>query len=277
MDTETAVRRHYAHGTLAAAIRAALAAAGKNPDAPGADDLAPLDEFHVGGRAATAELVAQLGLEARMRILDVGCGIGGTARHLAKTFGCRVVGVDLSAEYVAVAAELSLRSGFSGRIAYAQASATALPFAAGAFDGAVMLHVGMNIADKAALFAEIRRVLVPGAPFGLYDLMRASAGALAFPLPWASDAATSLVETPETYRQCLDSAGFHIASMRDRREAALDLLGKLAARTKQQGPSPLGLQVVMGPEARRKVANMTGALGAGIIAPVEIVARVKSD
>ena len=139
-----------------------------------------------------------------------------------------------------------------------------------------MLHVGMNIADKAALFAEIRRVLVPGAPFGLYDLMRGRAGELAFPLPWASDAATSLIETPETYGECLERAGFHIASMRDRREAALDLLRKLAARAKQHGPSPLGLQVVMGPEARRKVANMTAALDAGIIAPVEIVARMKS-
>lgn len=273
MNTETSVRAHYAHGALAAAIRAALAAAGKNPDAPGADELAPLDEFHIGGRPATVELAARLGLAPAMRVIDIGCGLGGTSRHLAKEFGCRVVGIDLSAEYVAVAADLSGRTGFSDRTAYAQASAAALPFAAGAFDGAVMLHVGMNIADKAALFREIRRVLIAGAPFGLYDVMRVGTGELAYPLPWASDAAASLVETTEIYRDLLEKAGFQVVSMRDRREAALQTLHKLAARAKQQAPSPLGLQVVMGPQARRKVGNMTAALEAGVIAPVEIVAR----
>ncbi len=276
MHSEQTVLRHYAHGALAASIRAALLAAGKDPDAPTTDDLAPLDEFHIGGRTATVELAERLGLEAEARVIDLGCGIGGSARYLADKFRCRVVGVDLSAEYVTVAADLSHRVGLGDYIAYVQASATALPFRAGAFGGAIMLHVGMNIADKAALFAEVRRVLAPGAPFGLYDVMRAGAGELTFPLPWASEPVTSVLESAESYAALLRQAGFHMIALRDRGKAALDTLHRLTARAQRQGPSPLGLHVIMGPQAQRKVANMTALLAAGVIAPVEMVARAPS-
>jgi ubiquinone/menaquinone biosynthesis C-methylase UbiE len=70
-------------------------------------------------------------------------------------------------------------------------------FESGAFDAAYMLHVGMNIADKRQLCADVHRVLRPGACFGIYDLMRTGAGELEYPVPWASVPEISAVASPD--------------------------------------------------------------------------------
>src|SRR5450756_2506846 len=98
MEIEQAVARHYAHGSLEAAILNALAAAGKDVNRLTPKDLAPVDEFHVGGRQATIAFAAQFGPRPGMRLLDVGCGLGGAARYFAHEHGCQVTGIDLSGE-----------------------------------------------------------------------------------------------------------------------------------------------------------------------------------
>jgi hypothetical protein len=135
-----------------------------------------------------------------------------------------------------------------------------------------MLHVGMNIADKARLFAGIRRVLKPGARFGIYDVMREGAGDLPFPMPWASGAATSFIEPAAVYTALLADAGFALDGERNRRAFALETFAEMRARGRH-GASPLGQHLVMGPQAAQKVANMISAVEQGLIAPVEIIAR----
>ena len=98
-----------------------------------------------------------------MHLLDIGCGIGGPSRFFATERNCRVTGIDLTEDYVRTAEALAQRVGLADRVSYRQASALALPFEAGPFDGAYMMHVGMNIEDKPALFTEVRRVLKPPA------------------------------------------------------------------------------------------------------------------
>ena len=144
--TEQRVSEHYARPDLERAIEAALVASGKNLDQLTPDDLAPVDEFHTGGRQATIELAAHMAIAPEMHLLDVGCGIGGPSRYFARAHGCRVKGIDLTADYVRTAARLAQRVGLGDRVEYRQASALALPFAPETFDGAYMLHVGMNIA-----------------------------------------------------------------------------------------------------------------------------------
>src|SRR4051794_24464377 len=199
MSLEQSVSQHYGHGDLEAALLAALQRAGKNIDALGYADLALVDEFHIGGRPATRELGAQIDLPAGARVLDIGCGIGGPARCFAAERGWRVEGIDLTAEFVAVAQALSRRGGMADKVSFRQASATDLPFAHASFDGAYMIHVGMNIADKKAVFTEVRRVLKPGGVFAIYDAMRQSDGAFAYPVPWSSEPATNHVATPDAY------------------------------------------------------------------------------
>lgn len=66
------------------------------------DDLAPVDEFHIGGRQATVELADRLDLRPDLRVLDVGCRLGGASRYLARRFGVQVAAVDLTPEFVLV-------------------------------------------------------------------------------------------------------------------------------------------------------------------------------
>jgi ubiquinone/menaquinone biosynthesis C-methylase UbiE len=270
--SEARIAAHYAQGGLEQAILAALAASGKDPDRLTPDDLAPVDEFHVGGREATAALAAALPLAPGMTLLDVGSGIGGASRYFATAHGLRVEGIDLTAEYVGVASGLARRLGLGDLVAYRQGSALALPFDAGRFDGATMLHVGMNIAAKDVAFGEIRRVLKPGGFIAIYDIMRTDEGALRFPMPWAASEATSFVAAAAEYRRLLEAAGFALRHERNRRDFAREVFRRMRANAAGAGPPPLGLHLLMGAETRTRVGNMIAGIEAGLIAPVELVA-----
>lgn len=269
MSLEQSVSQHYSHGNLEAALLDAVQRAGKDPARLTYADLAMVDEFHIGGRPATRALGEQIDLPAGARVLDVGCGIGGPARFFAAERGWQVEGIDLTAEYVEVAKALSQRVGMAETVAFRQASATALPFADARFDGAYMLHVGMNIADKKSVFAEVRRVLKPGGVFGIYDAMRERDGPFAYPVPWSSEPATNHIDTPEAYKSALAAAGFTVARERNRRDFALQSMQQRAA----QAGKPVGLPVVMGAAAARKLANMRAMIEGGVFAPCEIIAR----
>ena len=273
MNLEQTVARHYAHGSLEQAILEALAAAGKDVNSLSPADLAPVDEFHVGGRPATIAFAGQLGVHSGMRLLDVGCGLGGAARYFAHEHGCHVTGIDLSGEYVAVANALAARVGLGDRVSCRQGSALALPFTPGNFDAAYLLHVGMNIENKSGLFAEIRRVLAPSGTLGIYDVMRLGAGELSYPVPWASSPEASFVADAATYRRLLEAAGFEVLKERNRRDFALEIFGQMRARSASGRPAPLGLHIVMGNNAARKVANMMNDIERGLVAPTEMICR----
>lgn len=274
MTIEQELIAHYRHGALEDALLKAVAAAGKDLNALTADDLAPADEFHVGGRPATIDLAGALAPKAGMHLLDIGAGLGGPSRYFAQTFGCRVSGVDLSEEYVAVARSLSRRVGLDGLVDYWQASALDLPFADASFDAAYMQHVGMNIADKPRLFDEVHRVLRPGGSFGIYDIMCTGEAPLKFPLPWASGAETSFIEAPADYRALLGTAGFEIVKERDWAPFALEFYRKIRSKAAAGGgPPALSLHVIIGPTAPQRIGNMVALLEQGTIAPIEMICR----
>ncbi len=273
MNNEQDVSAHYRHGSLEQALLDAVGAMGRGADCLQPADLMGADEFHIGGAQATRHLVAPLALTAAMHVLDLGSGLGGPARTLAATHGCRVTGIDLSDEYVAVATSLTRRMGLADRVAFRCGSATALPFDDAVFDGATLLHVGMNIADKRGLCAGVHRVLRPDGFFAIYDVMRTGPGALEFPVPWAGGAEASFVEPPEIYRAALTEAGFTIVAEQARAAFAREVFAALRARPTASGPPLLGPHIVMGPAAARKIANLTALLERGVIAPVEMIAR----
>lgn len=273
METEAEVAEHYTRGALEQTIIAALKAAGKDVDRLNPEDLAPVDEFHIGARQATAAFAAQLTPQADMHLLDIGSGLGGPSRYFAGTFGCRVSGIDLTPEYVAVAQSLSRRTGFDQHIDYRVASALALPFADGTFDIAYIFHVGMNIADKAKLFSEARRVLKTGGLFGIYDVMRIGDGAATFPLPWATRAETSFLATPDDYKRGLSAAGFTILYERNRRDFAIEFYRRAREQLAKGSPPALGREIIMGENAQAKSGNLLKMMEAGLIAPTEIIAR----
>ena len=270
-DHERAVARHYQVSALTERVLKAAAAAGLDIARLTTDDLGPIDEFHIGGRAATKQLVAKMRLAGSEHVLDIGCGIGGAARYVAASTGCRVTGIDLTPEYIETARELSRRTGLDDRTQFEVGSALRMPFADASFDAALTLHVAMNIKDRAGLYREIARVLKRGAVFCIYDVMKGRNDGLIFPVPWAETAANSHLTTPEDMRALLVDAGFGVEELEDRTELGVAFFRQRLAAGGP--PSPLGLHLLMGETARAKFQNMLLGLEQRAIAPMVMIAR----
>lgn len=269
-EVENAVARHYQVSDLTKRILDGLAATGVDIARLTPGDLAPVDEFHIGGRSATLHVIAKMGLSPADHVLDIGCGIGGAARTVATTIGARVTGIDLTEEFVEAAREFSARMGLGDRVAFHAGSALDMPFADGAFDAALTVHVAMNIKDRAGLYREVARVLKPGALFAIYDVMQGPNGGLQFPVPWAATPATSFLVTPDAMRTLLADAGFSIVEIEDRTESGIAFFRERLAA----GPPPaVGLHLLTGSDTRVKSGNMLAGLEAGAIAPVILIAR----
>jgi SAM-dependent methyltransferase len=251
-DTTAMARQHYSATGLTDRIKAALAAITPEDQPLTVAQLAPLDQFHTRGILATAELAGAAGLEPASRVLDLGCGIGGPARYLAATFGCAVTGVDLSPGFIDAAIYLTARCGLSDRVTFQVGDALHLPFVAGAFDSVFLQHVAMNIEDRAALYAEVRRILAPGGRFATYDLVLRE-GDVVYPAPWARDASTSFLRSEADTRAALEEAGFTAILWRDDTQTALDWFQAAMAGPPPSGPN---LGVVMGPDFPAMAANL---------------------
>lgn len=266
------VARHYRQAGLAERIVASLRAAGKDPDALTPDDLTPVEEFHVRGRQATAELAALAAPQADDRVLDVGCGIGGPARYLARTYGCRVTGIDLTAEFVRTAELLSRQVGLAERVAFQVADALDLPFDPASFELVWTQHVAMNIGERSRLYGEMARVLVPGGRLAVYDIVQGSGEPLHFPLPWASTPAISHLVTADAMRAHLEAAGLRIAVWRDVTEAGRAWAKERSAQAAGGDPGPLGPELNMGPDWRAKIGNLARDLVEGRLGLIQAVA-----
>jgi len=273
MSTEAAVAGHYGRGRLEELILAAVAREGKDPENLSAVDLAAADEFHVGGLEATQELARQMALRVGLRMLDVGSGLGGPARYFAAEHGCAVTGIDLTKEFVRVAQSLTARTKLDHLVEFRVGSALELPFAAGAFDAAYMLHVGMNISDKAGVFREVRRVMKPGGLFAVFDMVRIGDGAIRYPVPWALSEETSFVGTVQEYRDALEGAGFRVEQERGRGAFSIAFTERMIARMAQGGPPALGLHLLMGEKTPVMIGNVLAAMKEGVLEPMELFAR----
>ncbi len=272
MSRDQLISNHYEHGNLIQAIIAALSRAGKSPDSINIADLAAVDEFHIGGRQATDHLLDQMNLGGNHHVVDIGCGLGGAARYVASRFDNIVTGIDLTCEYIETGRVLNQWVKLDQQIRLEQGSALSMAFESSSFNAGYMLHVGMNIEDKFALFTEIYRVLKPGSCFAVYDVMRQNEEELIYPVPWATDSSTSYLATPEQYKQALTDAGFEISGENNRYEFAIDFFAKLHAKSETMGgPPPLGLHTLMGKSTEDKINNMVSNLSANRIAPVEII------
>ncbi len=257
---EAALRAHYGRQGLAEAILEALERAGKDVTALTLEDLAPIEEFHVGGRRQTLALGRLAGLAEGTRVVDVGCGIGGPARAMAHHFGCDVVGVDLSEAFCEAAARLNERTGLGSKVRIRHGSALDLPLENGWADVVWMQHVAMNIRDKEALLREVRRVLRHGGRLALHEVFAGPLPEEHFPVPWAGGPEMSFLISPEEARGLLEAAGFRIESWQDvTEESASRLRGALEKAAGGARPS-LGLALLMGPRFPAMAENVRRSL-----------------
>ena len=215
------VASHYSENLeLADVITQSLRNAGKDLNKLTTTDLAMVDEFHIRGRKATLELAAKMNRNADSRVLDIGSGLGGPARTLAETYGCRVTGIDLTQRCSNCNVDWV---GLGELTSFKQGDATSLPFDSKTFDAAMTIHVAMNIAAKDMMYLEARRVVGPGGAFAVYDVLQGEGGEVLYPVPWARDPSISHLATPDQMKSLLGGAGFKVTrcSRLDRREPEL--------------------------------------------------------
>ncbi|MEN8229786.1 MAG: methyltransferase domain-containing protein [Bacteroidota bacterium] len=222
-------------------------------------DIAGVDEFHVRGAEVSKELVKNLDL-TDLRVLDVGCGIGGPSRMLADEFNCRVTGIDICQEYIRTAQKLSDLVDLKSHTRFIQADALNLPFASGSFDVVWTQHVQMNIEDKTRFYEEIDRVLTDTGIFIYYDIFRLNGEDVNYPVPWANNASVSFLATTSSMNNILHELGFIKSQSTDQTEKATQFLLGLFENLRKNGPPKLGLNVLMGGATKEKLGNILKGL-----------------
>lgn len=250
---EKKVNEHYSHGKLATAIFNALRTTGKYQDLT-EDDLMPADQFHIGGKSATLELAKLAKVNSKMRILDVGGGIGGPARTLATTYGCRVEVLDLSEEYCKVGEELTIKTGLRDLVTFKHGSALDLPYSHASFDLVWTQHSSMNIADKERLYSEIFRVLTVQGKLAIHEIMAGENKPVHFPVPWARHPAISYLMQPDKMRELIISKGFSEICWADETKDDMEVFHKIN-ELPASASSPLSLQILLGIDYKEMMLN----------------------
>jgi ubiquinone/menaquinone biosynthesis C-methylase UbiE len=206
------------------------------------------------------ELAEGMRLNGDSRVLDVGSGLGGTARTLAAEYGCHVTGLDLTQAFCEAATVISDWVNLGDQVAFQEGDATSPPFADDQFDAAITVHVAMNIADKQKLYEEARRVVKPDGIFAAYDILQGEGGEALFPAPWARDPSISHLATPDEMQALLSGAGFRILDVRDSTEESLDWLEARTTHMAQSGSSTITTQILFGEDFTEMVANQLRCL-----------------
>jgi len=228
------------------------------------NDLSGVDEFHVRGAEVSEELASQIKLDYS-RVLDVGCGLGGPSRMLADKYHCHVTGIDLNQEYISTAQGLSDLVGLGEKTNYIRSDALDLPFENGSFDVVWTQHVQMNIHHKLKFYSEIERVLSPQGTFIYYDIFCTEGGQVNFPVPWADEPSSSYLVTPLEMDDMLERLCFKNLQLTDQTGKGKQFLLKLSDTLKANGPSLLGLNVLMGSSTKDKLGNLLKGLLEGQI------------
>lgn len=270
-ESAASIEKHYGVGGVLESILAALRALGKDLDQLTPSDLASVDLFHIRGREATAELAQLAKLSPNLRVVDVGCGLGGSTRYLASVCGCRTTGIDLIREYCDVATALSARMGLEEVVDFRHGSALNMPFDDATFDIAWTEHAQMNIRDKTAFYTEIARVLRPGGRLVFHDIFQGGGGELLYPVPWAEESSISFLVTPEVLRQILAQVGLRELVWEDKTAISLDWFRRTVERMQTTTPSPLGVHLLTGENSRTKFGNIIRNLEEGRIVVLQAV------
>jgi len=261
---------HYSARDIEARILAALRTAGLDPGKRlPPESLGALDHFHTGGLRASRELLEVAQIRAADRVLDIGAGLAGPARLLASALGCRVDCLEMSSDYCAGAALLNRLTGLDERIEVHKGSALDIPFPDDSFDAAWMQNVGMNIADKRRLYAEIHRVLKAGGRFAFQEMTAGERATSYFPLPWATDPSDNFLVSAEEMRSVLGEAGFIAELFEDTSDAHLS---RTAANATPAAPGQLGLAVFVD-NLGQKAGNARRSLEEGQVRLVRGVFR----
>ena len=273
MTNEKAIADHWAQGDVYALIVSALRKMSKSLDALTVEDLAPVDHFHARGLPATVELADRLPIKAGQYVVDIGCGLGGPARYIAKRFRCKVSGLDITGPFVEAANKLTALLRMESQVTIEHGDGQRLPYADASFDGAYTQHVTMNVADRPTFFAEAYRVLKPGAFFALTEHGLGANGNPHYPLPWSADGSGAYLVTPSETRAFLEAAGFKNIVVEDVGIKYVAGYKTVIEKAEKGVLPPLGTHILMGDTALQKTRNAARNIEEGRTHPIQLVCR----
>ena len=271
-DAKT-IADHWATSDVYGLIIAALKKMSKSLDNLVLEDLAPVDHFHARGFSATVELADRLPIQPGQQILDIGCGLGGPARYIARRFQCNVSGIDITAPFVEAARGLTRLLRMEGQVKIEPGDGLHLPYGDMSFDGAYTQHVTMNIADRPGFFAEAHRVLKPGAFFALTEHGLGSVGAPHHPVPWSEDGCGAYLVAPAETQALLRRAGFQDLQVEDTGAKYLAGYKAMIEKADQGALPPLGVHLLMRKNALQKMRNAARNIEEGRTHPIQIICR----
>jgi len=270
-DHSQDIQRHYSHGNLLTRILDALTASDKDIAAMKVDDLYGIDQMHIGGVMATRKLATRASTCSDDKVLDVGCGIGGTSRLLASELGCRVTGIDLTEEYCRVAADLTDRTGLASLVRFQAANALDTPFENAHFTQIWCQHINMNIADKEGLLREMARVLKPGGKLILHEIFSGDHQPIRYPVPWAPSESISHLCSCQEYRDRLRALGLKELYRHNHSDEALSWWENRAKAIRNNNINALGPQVIFGKSAPEFGPNLIHNLRSDAIRVFEMI------
>lgn len=149
-----------------------LTAKGVDLDSLTEDILKEHDQDHFGGLQATDVLAVKAGICNDHHVLDVCSGMGGPARYIAHSIGCRVTGIDFTESRYLSAVKLTEMVGLDGLVKFVHANALEMPFESNSFDVVIGQEAWCHVPDKPRLIAECARVVKPGGVIAFTDILR---------------------------------------------------------------------------------------------------------
>ena len=263
--------------SLKSKIIQAFEKTGKDIKKLGIKDLSIIDQLHTGGHLATIAIVEKAGLAPGAKVLDAGCGIGGSSRLLANNFQLKVTGIDIVDEFIETAGFLTdlvaKSADLNDLVEFKQGSIMELPLPDGIYDAVLSQHTLMNIKEKDILFKEFHRVLKPGALLLLHEVIQKEDIPIDLPVPWAASYDISFLNTWDVLLETCQNAGFELVYYSDKFEETEKWWVKVKEVTEKfsENPRPLGSHLIFGENGKKFGETMTSNVQTGRISVAEAV------